>query len=104
MSQRDCRRAFHFENVSSLHARILPGFTYMGEVDEQIAIPRRETPRTSVPKGSVGIAGRRRGSIRLDRRVAGRSSDGPTPKCSRSIAEPNSLLQPGDEVRFVPMS
>ena len=35
----------------------LPGFAYMGEVDERIAAPRLETPRTKVPKGSIGFAG-----------------------------------------------
>ncbi len=43
----------------------LPGFAYMGEVDERIALPRKETPRTSVPKGSVGIAGRQTGIYSL---------------------------------------
>jgi KipI family sensor histidine kinase inhibitor len=35
----------------------LPGFPYMGVVDEKIAMPRRDTPRLVVPGGSVGIAG-----------------------------------------------
>jgi UPF0271 protein len=34
----------------------LPGFGYLREVDPRIAIPRRATPRTRVPKGAVGIA------------------------------------------------
>lgn len=44
----------------------LPGFAYMGEVDERIAIPRRDTPRLRVPKGSVGIAGRQTGVYPLE--------------------------------------
>jgi inhibitor of KinA len=39
----------------------LPGFAYMGEVDERIAASRKETPRLKVPKGSVGIAGNQTG-------------------------------------------
>ena len=35
----------------------LPGFTYMGIVDEKIQMPRHEKPRMSVSAGSVGIAG-----------------------------------------------
>jgi len=35
----------------------LPGFPYMGTVDERIATPRKNSPRTSVPAGSIGIAG-----------------------------------------------
>jgi inhibitor of KinA len=35
----------------------VPGFAYMAEVDSVIAAPRRSSPRTAVPLGSVGIAG-----------------------------------------------
>src|SRR5205085_12659564 len=35
----------------------LPGFAYMGKVDERIATPRLAVPRTNVKAGSVGIAG-----------------------------------------------
>lgn len=44
----------------------LPGFAYMGEVDAQIAVPRKETPRLKVPKGSVGIAGNQTGIYPFD--------------------------------------
>ena len=33
-----------------------PGFGYLGEVNERIAMPRLATPRDKVPKGAVGIA------------------------------------------------
>jgi inhibitor of KinA len=75
----------------------------MGEVDERIAIARRETPRTSVPKGSVGIAGRQTG-IYPSQSPGGWQIIGRTNEEMFSLdREPNSLLQPGDEVRFVPM-
>ena len=35
----------------------LPGFTYMGMVNEKIKIARHDKPRKEVPAGSVGIAG-----------------------------------------------
>jgi inhibitor of KinA len=38
----------------------LPGFSYMGEVDERISIPRKIRP-VMVDAGSVGIAGRQTG-------------------------------------------
>ena len=44
----------------------LPGFAYMGEVDERIAVPRKETPRLKVPQGSVGIAGNQTGIYPLE--------------------------------------
>ena len=79
----------------------LPGFTYMGEVDERIATPRHETPRTMVPKGSVGIAGRQTGIYSL-------ASPGGWQIIGRTDVEiftPNDddvcLLRPGDQVKFV---
>ena len=38
-----------------------PGYPYMGELPAALAVPRRSTPRTRVPKGSVGIAQRQTG-------------------------------------------
>ena len=35
-----------------------PGFAYLGQVSEQIAMPRLATPRNWVPKGAVAIADR----------------------------------------------
>ena len=33
-----------------------PGFAYLGGLDEALWLPRRSTPRTRVPAGSVAIA------------------------------------------------
>jgi inhibitor of KinA len=38
-----------------------PGYPYLGELPEALATPRRETPRTAVPQGSVAIAQRQTG-------------------------------------------
>src|SRR6185295_5608725 len=35
----------------------VPGFAYLGIVDERIAMPRHSTPRVRVPLGSVALAG-----------------------------------------------
>lgn len=34
----------------------LPGFPFMGDIDDRLRLPRRTTPRTRVPAGSVAIA------------------------------------------------
>jgi KipI family sensor histidine kinase inhibitor len=34
----------------------LPGFPYMGDLPDELALPRRQNPRTKVPKGSIAIA------------------------------------------------
>jgi KipI family sensor histidine kinase inhibitor len=50
----------------------LPGFTYMGEIDKRIAVPRKQAPRLKVPPGSVGIAGRQTGIYPFESPGAGR--------------------------------
>ena len=34
----------------------IPGFGYLGETDPRIHLPRRDVPRTRIPRGSVAIA------------------------------------------------
>lgn len=79
----------------------LPGFPYMGKVDEHIATPRKSNPRTFVPAGSVGIAGAQTGIYPLASpggwNIIGRT---PWKLFNPSKAEPV-LLQPGDSVTFV---
>jgi inhibitor of KinA len=79
----------------------LPGFSYMGEVDERIAMPRRDTPRKVVPKGSVGIAGRQTGIYSLESpggwQIIGRTN---VQMFNPESDEPT-FLRPGDRVRFV---
>ena len=81
-----------------------PGFPYLGVVDEQIAAPRRSTPRVRVPAGSVGIAGRQTG-IYPRESPAGWQIIGRTPRrLFDPDREPPALLAPGDTVRFVPVA
>jgi inhibitor of KinA len=82
----------------------LPGFAYMGPVDQRIAIPRISTPRTQVPAGSVGIAGEQTGIYPLDS-PGGWNIIGRTPL---KIFDPASaqpvVFRTGDQVKFVPIS
>ncbi|MFN7979402.1 MAG: 5-oxoprolinase subunit PxpB [Vicinamibacterales bacterium] len=82
----------------------LPGFAYLGGVDAAIAMPRRESPRTAVPVGSVGIAGVQTGVYPTECpggwRLIGRT---PVAMFDVARAQP-ALLQPGDRVRFVPLA
>lgn len=78
----------------------LPGFAYMGEVDEQIAFPRKAQPRTKVEAGSVGIAGIQTGIYPLDS-PGGWQIIGKTPlKIFTKEKDDPVLLQPGDEIEF----
>ena len=77
-----------------------PGYPYLGEVPDAIATPRRETPRTLVPRGSVGIAQKQSGIYPVDS-PGGWQIIGWTPvKLFDPQAQPPSLLGMGDQVQF----
>lgn len=81
----------------------LPGFAYLGGMDERIATPRLEKPRLKVPAGSVGIAGKQTGIYPLES-PGGWRLIGRTPlRLFDPGREPPTLLRPGDTVRFVPI-
>jgi inhibitor of KinA len=79
----------------------LPAFAYMGEVDEKIATPRKQTPRLKVPKGSIGIAGNQTGVYPFES-PGGWQIIG---KTDVEMFTPNrenlTYLQAGDLVKFV---
>jgi len=82
----------------------VPGFPYMGTVDPRIAMPRRASPRTKVPAGSVGIAAEQTGVYPTETpggwRIIGR-----TPlRMFDAEREPPCLLEAGARVRFVPVT
>jgi inhibitor of KinA len=81
----------------------LPGFPYLGVVDERIAIPRRDTPRAVVPAGSVGIAGQQTG-IYPTESPGGWQIVGRTPvRLFDHVGGTGPLLRAGDRVRFTPI-
>jgi inhibitor of KinA len=82
----------------------LPGFAYMGSLDERIMAPRKQTPRTHVAAGSVGIAGVQTG-IYPFASPGGWQLIGQTPlSLFNANAEVPTLFQPGDLVQFEPIS
>jgi UPF0271 protein len=93
-----CRR--HTE--SSYRVRVvgfLPGFAYLGEVDERLVLPRRASPRARVPAGAVGLAGPYTGIYPL-------ASSGGWNLVATAVdfaaftPEAGATLRLGDEVRF----
>lgn len=79
----------------------LPGFSYMGEVDPRIASPRKASPRTEVPAGSVGIAGTQTGIYSL-KSPGGWQIIGRTPLEMLDVRhDPPAFLRAGDIVSFV---
>lgn len=78
----------------------LPGFAYMGEIDDRIAAPRKETPRLRVPKGSVGIAGRQTGIYSLESPGGWQIIGQTNTELFTPHAESPTFLRAGDWVRF----
>ena len=81
----------------------MPGFAYMASVDPRLAMPRRPTPRTRVPAGSVAIASGQTGIYPLE-------SPGGWHLIGRTWLKPYDerrsepfLFKPGDRVRFHPV-
>jgi KipI family sensor histidine kinase inhibitor len=77
-----------------------PGFGYLVGTDTRLHVPRRNSPRTSVPAGAVGLAGEFSG-------IYPRSSPGGWQLIGRSDVTlwdsertPPALLTPGTTVRF----
>lgn len=80
----------------------LPGQAYMGDVTPALALPRRESPRTRIPAGSLAIAMTMTCIFPMETpcgwHLIGRS---PVPLWTAGGA---ALLRPGDAVTFAPVS
>lgn len=93
--------ALHSEGRYVVHMiGFLPGFPYLDGLDARLTIPRRATPRTRVPAGSVAIGGQYTGIYPLESpggwRIIGRT----LARLFAAEQNPPALLRPGDEVRI----
>ena len=77
-----------------------PGFPYLVGLDPALEVPRLDTPRTSIPAGSVGLAGTQTG-------IYPTASPGGWRLIGRTAAtlfdparDPPALLAPGGRLRF----
>lgn len=78
----------------------VPGFTFMAGLPKKLATPRRDTPRTAIPPGSIGIGGAQTGIYPL-RSPGGWNLIGRTPlQLFDPAKDPPTLLRAGDCVRF----
>lgn len=99
--------------VVSLHSQssyliymmgFLPGFPYLGGLDERLHCPRLDTPRTRIPAGSVGIGGSQTGIYPVDS-PGGWQLIGRTPLTLFDASRGGQLpYAAGDRIRFVPIS
>jgi inhibitor of KinA len=99
-------------DVAALHSEVryhvymlgfLPGFPYMGDLPERLALPRRADPRVRVPAGSVSIATNLT-AIYPYESPGGWHLIGTTPVRLFDIERASpALLTPGDAVLFEPI-
>lgn len=82
----------------------VPGFAYLGGLPKKLHTPRRGTPRTAVPRGSIGIGGAQTGVYPFET-PGGWNLIGRTPLAMFDLtrAEP-ALLHAADRVKFKAIS
>lgn len=81
-----------------------PGFPYLGGMSDKLTTPRLESPRASIPAGSVGIADNQTG-IYPQESPGGWRIIGRTPlRLFDAYRQPPCLLNPGDFMRFMPIT
>jgi len=77
------------------------GFPYIGGMNEALATPRLDSPRTNVPTGSVGIAGNQTGIYPLST-PGGWNIIGRTPLKLFDKDDPGtSFVRMGDQIQFI---
>ncbi len=82
----------------------LPGFLYLGGLDKKLEISRKETPRRSVEKGSVGI-GENQTGIYPKNSPGGWQILGKSPvNLFDKNQDPPSPFSAGDRIKFIPIS
>ncbi|WP_317442203.1 allophanate hydrolase subunit 1 [Streptomyces collinus] len=103
VSEREAARIHAATEFTVAFCGFAPGFGYLTGLPARYDVPRRATPRTSVPAGAVALAGPYTG-------VYPRSSPGGWQLIGSTEAVlwdharvPAALLSPGDRVRFVPV-
>jgi len=79
-----------------------PGFPYLSGLDSRLFTPRRNTPRTRIPAGSVAIAGDQAGIYPADSPGGWQIIGHTELRLFDPRADPPCKLAPGDSIRFVP--
>lgn len=102
------------QEVIDLHANkeylvymlgFMPGFVYLGGLDQRLFKDRLNNPRTHIPAGSVGIGGKQTGVYPFDSpggwNLLGRT---PVKLYDTRRGDQTILYQPGDKIIFKPIS
>lgn len=82
----------------------LPGFLYLGGLDESLSMPRKSTPRLAIEKGAVAIGGNQTG-VYPSESPGGWNIIGQSPVSFFDKAmNPPCFAQSGDRIQFYPVS
>ena len=82
----------------------LPGFMYLGGLDDKLCMPRKENPRLKVEKGSVGVGGSQTG-IYPSESAGGWNIIGKTPIVLFDVKQKEpAFVRSGDHIQFKPIS
>lgn len=81
-----------------------PGLPYLGTLPPALSVPRRASPRMSVPAGSVAIANRQTVIYPFDTPAGWHVIGRTWLQLFQPLLPQPALLQPGDHVRFLPVS
>ena len=78
----------------------LPGFLYLGGLDNSLSLPRKKVPRKIIPKGSIGIAEKQTGIYNIES-PGGWNIIGRTPlELFDKKSEPPLEIRQGDTITF----
>jgi len=95
----------HTEPIYHVYGKgFLPGFLYLGGLNEKLYLPRKKTPNLRIPKNSVAIGGEQTG-IYPSASPGGWYVLGRTPTTLFNIEKtPPSVIKAGDKVKFYAIS
>lgn len=95
----------HTNNIYTVYGiGFLPGFMYLGGLPMELEVPRKETPRLHIEKGSVGIAGKQTG-IYPQESPGGWNIIGNCPIPIFNIDKPKPcFVSVGDRIQFYPIN
>lgn len=79
----------------------VPGFAYLGDLDESLVLPRRTVPRVRVAAGSVAIAGAQTAVYPLETPGGWHLIGTTSTVMFDAERDPPALVRAGDTVRFV---
>ena len=93
-------KAFESADYPVAMMGFLPGFIFLDGLDASLSVPRRSSPRTKIPSGSVGIGGSQTGIYSIES-PGGWNIIGRTPHSFFDLhSEPPMKLKPGDRLQF----